>query len=636
MDKKKVIKWTTGILVNLAALVGIYLTANPQPEPKSKQDSLDSIQRIADNRFVPSYRKSADSGLLTRLSNEVNREIAEDQRKREMRQRKMTREDTIRNRGKMSIHLVQQKYFEDEFAAFKTEMQIVDPKTTFGTKAYSEADWDVVNRVRTSGAFAGEYVLKPDVQVYGFHPYWMGSAYKSYNYGLLSTVAYYGAEIEPSTGYITNTHGWETTALPKLAGDTSLLKPCRVELAVINIGENNNRTFLSVSWSRQTLIDSLRALLRKRGDGICLDFENVPLTMRDSLTLFVTALHDSLKADVKGKIDTTMNGFFNGYSITMILPCFDWTGAYDVKKLAEVVDRFVVTGYDYYGSFSTNTGPVAPLSSGLEWNAPNIENSVKEYKEKGAPAPKLLLCLPYYGTTWKTVSINEPRHKAQFLNFKFYRDLRNEMALKRINYDTTSVSAYYISNDPVPVQYWFENRETLSEKYRWVQRNRYGGVGIWALGYDNGYPDLWQSLRENFGDNWLGADTTYRTEFPALARDTTALPPDKEWGIVAANGHYLIFDNPYVLLYGALGLFALILLLQVMLDDQPFNELWSKRLLLFVASSLAGTIAIIFLGLALWSNVPHREVYLLLAGVIGGYLLFRLTQRIVGKKERLP
>jgi spore germination protein YaaH len=634
MDKKKVIKWTAGILVNLAALVGIFLTANPQIlATKTKQDSLNEV---AAARFVPSYRKSANPGMLTRTANEVNEQIAEDQRRREMRERKMTREDTITNRSKMSIHLRQQKYFEDEFTAFKKEMQIVDPKTTFGTKTYNENDWDILNGTRPGTAYTGDYELKPDIQVYGFHPYWMGSAYKCYNYGLLSTVAYYGAEIDPSTGYITNKHGWETTALPKMAGDTELIQPCRVELAVINIGEENNRTFLSVEWSRQTLIDSLRALLRKRGDGICLDFENVPLTMRDSLTLFVTALHDSLQADVKGKIDTTMNGFFRGYSITMILPCFDWTGAYDVKKLAEVVDRFVVTGYDYYGSSNTNTGPVAPLSSGLKWNAPNIESSVKNYVDKGIPKPKLLLGLPYYGTYWKTVNVKVPTENARFIGFKFYRDLRNEMALKRIDYDTTSVSAYYATNDPVPVQFWFDNKETLSEKYRWVQRNRLGGVGIWALGYDNGYPDLWQSLRENFGANWLSEDTTYRTKFPVMAHDTLPLPQDKEWGIVAANGHYLIFDNPYVLLYGAMALFALILLLQVILDQQPFNELWSKRLLLFVLSSLAGTAAIIFLGLALWSKVPHREVYLLLAGIIGGYLLFRLTQRIVGKRERLP
>jgi hypothetical protein len=188
----------------------------------------------------------------------------------------------------------------------------------------------------------------------------------------------------------------------------------------------------------------------------------------------------------------------------------------------------------------------------------------------------------------------------------------------------------------VPTQYWFENSETLSEKYRWVLRNRLGGVGIWALGYDNGYPELWQSLRENFGEGWLAEDTTYRSRFIVAAQDTTALPQDKEWGIVAANGHYLIFDNPYVLLYGTLGIFAIILLLQVILDQQPFNELFSKRLMLFVLTSIAGTVAIIFLGLALWSKVPHREVYLLLAGIIGGYLLFRLTQRIVGKKEKLP
>jgi spore germination protein len=634
MDKKKVIKWTTGILVNLAALVGIYLTANPQVLSKpTKQDSLDKALAA---RFVPSYRKSADSGLLSKVVNDIKDRTLADQRVRAMRNRKMTREDTIVNRKKLPIHLVQQHYFEEEFADLKEEMLFVDKKSTFGSTDYNERDWDILNNTRTSGGLTTKFTLKPDVHVFGWHPYWMGSAYKSYNFTLLSTLAYYGAEVEPATGEIKDDHGWESAKqITQLASDTAKGYACRVELTVINNGEDNNRNLLSYSGVRGTLINNLTARVTEYGDGICIDFEGMPLSMRDSLTKFVSELRDSLNATAR-YVESSLDRYFDGYTITMVLPCFDWTGAYDVEKLAPLVDRFVVTGYDYYGSFSKTTGPVAPLTSGLKWNAPNIDTSVHTYLSKGIPKNKLLLGLPYYGVSWQTIRDSIPADSITFLSFHLYRDLRNKMALERISYDTASVSAYFISGGPIPVQYWFDNQQTLSEKYRWILRNRLGGVGIWALGYDNGYPDLWQSLRENFASNWLGEDTTYRTLFPAAAHDTLPLPQDKEWGIVAANGHYLIFDNPYVLLYGTLGIFALILLLQVILDQQPFNELWSKRLLLFIAISLAGTAAIIFLGLALWSRVPHREVYLLLAGIIGGYLLFRLTQRIVGKKERLP
>lgn len=633
MDKKTVIKWLVGILANLAALIAVFLTANPQLTDKDSVEKKDSLNRIAAERFVPSYSKSVNPGLLSRVVNEVSDEIAAEQKRRDARERKMSRRDTLINRGKTPVHVLHQQAFENRLMSLRKQTA-ANNNLSIGNAATlisGESGWDKLNGTKSTGGLGGYFRLKPGIQVFGWHPYWMGSAYKTYNFSLLSTLAYYGAEIDPFTGDFTTTHGWETSGVFAAAGETN----CRIELAVINIGEDNNSDFLSDTIAQENLIYNITNTLSKRGNGVCIDFEEVPTMMRGNLTRFVTALHDSLQIAAKNKADTTVN-YFDGYTISIVLPCFDWTNAFDVKELDKVADRFVVTGYDYYGSFSDSTGPVAPLGSGLQWNAPNIERSVSDYLKKGIPPVKLLVDLPYYGVKWQSANTKIPSPRVEFLDFQLYKKTRNELVLKEINYDTASVTAYYISNGTMPVQYWFDDAETLSEKYRWVQRNRLGGVGIWALGYDNGYSDLWQAILNNFGRDRLAEDTTYATKFPLAIRDTTALPPDKEWGIVAANGRYLIFDNPYVLLCCAVGLFAIILLLQVLLDQQPFNELFSKRLLLFILSSIAGTAAIIFLGLALWSKVPHREVYLLLAGVIGGYLLFRLTQRIVGKEEKLP
>jgi spore germination protein len=634
MDKKKVIKWTTAILANLAALVAIFLTANPQLTSKAKKTKRDSLDSIASAHFVPSYSKSAHPGMLSRVVNVVHDSIVADIKARDARPRKMSRQDTMINRKKTSVHLVQRDSFENKFRQYRNALAKKE-HLPVSTALVTEKDWDQLSGIKTTHDFYDECTLKTGIQVFGWHPYWMGSAYKSYNFGLLSTIAYYGAEIDPLSGDIINTHGWETSGLFSEA----LGSNCRVELAVINTGEDNNTDLLSNTESqRDILIGNIFDRLIEHGDGICLDFEDVPTNMKGKLVDFVKALHDTLKHSPRFIIVDTTKYITDTFSITMVLPCFDWAGAYDVKKLAPLVDRFVVTGYDYYGSFSDTTGPVAPLNSGLTWRAPNIESSIAAYQKKGVPPAKLLLGLPYYGASWQTIDGRTPSTKTEFLGFNLYRDVQNEAGRWKIKYDTASVTAYYTYyNDTMfPAQCWYDNAETLSEKYRWVLRNRIGGIGIWALGYDNGRPELWQALADNFARDRLNVDTTYATKFILAKRDTTDPHPDKEWGIVAANGRYFIFDSPYVLLYSALGLFALILLLQVLLDQQPFNELFSKRLVLFILASLAGTAAIIFLGLALWSKVPHREVYLLLAGIIGGYLLFRLTQRIVGKKDKLP
>src|SRR5687768_14572427 len=45
-------------------------------------------------------------------------------------------------------------------------------------------------------------------QVFGWNPYWAGTAYNNYNYNLLSTVAYFSYEVDTATGGYTTIHFW--------------------------------------------------------------------------------------------------------------------------------------------------------------------------------------------------------------------------------------------------------------------------------------------------------------------------------------------------------------------------------------------------------------------------------------------
>jgi hypothetical protein len=47
-------------------------------------------------------------------------------------------------------------------------------------------------------------------------------------------------------------------------------------------------------------------------------------------------------------------------------------------------------------------------------------------------------------------------------------------------------------------QVWYEDEKSLSKKYDWIIEKKIGGVGIWALGYDNGYTELWKLLADKF------------------------------------------------------------------------------------------------------------------------------------------
>ena len=45
---------------------------------------------------------------------------------------------------------------------------------------------------------------------------------------------------------------------------------------------------------------------------------------------------------------------------------------------------------------------------------------------------------------------------------------------------------------------WFDDDYTLGKKYDYALSNNLRGIGIWALGYDNGYGQLWDVIDEKF------------------------------------------------------------------------------------------------------------------------------------------
>ncbi|GIT57317.1 MAG: hypothetical protein Ct9H300mP18_07460 [Candidatus Neomarinimicrobiota bacterium] len=47
-------------------------------------------------------------------------------------------------------------------------------------------------------------------------------------------------------------------------------------------------------------------------------------------------------------------------------------------------------------------------------------------------------------------------------------------------------------------QTWYDDSLSLSKKYDFAISKKLGGVGIWALGYDEGYDELWNALMKKW------------------------------------------------------------------------------------------------------------------------------------------
>ncbi|WP_299440730.1 glycosyl hydrolase family 18 protein [uncultured Aquimarina sp.] len=351
----------------------------------------------------------------------------------------------------------------------------------------TEEQWDSLNTVSHKKVLHKKGKVHSDIRTFGWHLYSNGSSYKNYNFSMLWGLSYFSYALQPETGSYKSIHQWKTTSLI----DSAKAKGCKVFFSVSNFGRKNNTTFLRNQKAQKTLIDSLSSLLALRSaDGINIDFEGVPKKDKEYFTKFIIEISKSLKQDNPN------------YMVSLCLYAIDWNDIFDINAIDPYIDFYTLMGYDYYGSFSKTTGPVTPFKKSKKFGN-GLETSVNYYKNKGVHFNKLIVGLPYYGAEWYT---KKPEIGAVVTRFKSHpryqsiRELYIDSLKIPIQFDPKSSSSYLIvkDNNKEYRQIFFEDVKSLSIKYDWIKNNKIGGVGIWALGYDDGYSELWDLLTEKF------------------------------------------------------------------------------------------------------------------------------------------
>ncbi len=345
--------------------------------------------------------------------------------------------------------------------------------------------------------------LNPGIKVFGWHPYWMGSAWQSYQFNLMSYLAWFSYNID-STGHNDNPDviaAWENASALVAAAKA---KNCKVLLTITNHTPQGNRALLTNTVLQDELIEKLLKFLKIHdADGVDINFELVPQGLQRQMTLFI----EKLAAKLKPK-----------YAITLDLPAVGAEYIYELDRLSKSIDLFVMMGYDYYGPHSGTDGPVAPLDGNEQTRS--IRSSVGRYLQKGVQRNQLIVAMPYYGAVWnKAFEADVPK----FAGHITYRQLKAKYGLEKTNYDTKRWGAFYEITDPTTqliTKCWFDDTLTLRRKYNWVLEEKLAGVGIWALGYDNGYDELWQLIEEKYGADTLVTykDAYIETKYFQLSR----------------------------------------------------------------------------------------------------------------------
>jgi hypothetical protein len=287
-------------------------------------------------------------------------------------------------------------------------------------------------------------------------------------------------------------------------------------------------------------------------------------------------------------------------------------------------------GYEIHGVRSKTAGPISPLRSGNRWTPLNLERSVDEYLIAGVPPKKLLLGVPYYGIEWQTYDLKFPSKVKKFERYHTFRNIKKITKNYSSVIDEPSLSKYYAYRDQNNNyrQIWFDDSLTLGMKYDWVKEKSIGGVGIWALGYDNGHTELWHLLAKKFAfdDNQLTSLKKKRRKL------SVRRIMNLSFRMIRNPRSILTRPRPIMMMFGSLFGLSLIGFMVMFRYGHRFSRLFGIALKGTVAIIIIISIALVFI---LFKYLQVKEFYILLIGIILGLFLFYLfSRRFLSEKDK--
>ncbi|MEE9466410.1 MAG: glycosyl hydrolase family 18 protein [Candidatus Neomarinimicrobiota bacterium] len=324
--------------------------------------------------------------------------------------------------------------------------------------------------------------LPPTREIVGYLPFWTYPSYPDLDYGLLTQINYFSAELD-STGRIIDDHHWSATPLVDFAHARGVkVKLC----ATLSDWGGTFRidSLLSNPVSRQRAIDTLLAQVQALGaDGVDIDFEPLHISQRDNMVTFMQALTTAFHDRIPGSL------------VTIAVPADDWGGAWDYNALAQIVDGIFIMAYDYHWRSGPIAGPVSPLDG--FWT--NVRISVDDFLTATDHNPaKLILGLPYYGWDWPVENLTLYPNTTGLADARYY-DTAYDMALTYgRNWDDSTSTPWVSYQSSGWRQLWYDDSLSLSLKYKLAIDKDLAGVGMWALGFDGDRPELWGALADHF------------------------------------------------------------------------------------------------------------------------------------------
>ena len=341
-------------------------------------------------------------------------------------------------------------------------------------------------------------------EVLGYLPYWMLGAEEldTLDLSLVSTIAYFsvgaqangtlakGTSTTPSSGWA----GWTSSAMTGVINEAHA-RDVKVVLTVTMMSSMS--TLLTSSANRAKLASEIAAAVKLRNaDGVNLDFEPVPASLRSQYTQLVRELKAKLVSSGAGSYLT----------VATMAGAATWSTGYDVAALTAsgAADALMVMGYDFSWSGSARAGGVAPISNPYILD---VSEALADHLEL-VPASKIIWGVPYYGREWSTDSsaLNATTNDVLTSVAGWYTFHRSEAAAHGRKWDSVGMVPWYVFKDTANgtwVEGYYDDVPSLTAKYDLVNLNDLRGIGIWHLGMDGTRRELWSALETNFRGAWF-------------------------------------------------------------------------------------------------------------------------------------
>lgn len=369
---------------------------------------------------------------------------------------------------------------------------------------------------------------KQGYEVFGFAPWWTFSKLDNVDFSTLTTLSYFGVGVDGEGNLDKEGQGYNTFTSEKA---TEVFKKAhqngtRVVLTLTQMKNDPIRNLMDNPEAQSKVINDSVEMVKARGiDGINVDLEytgDPGPQYRQKFTTFVNNLTQKMHSEVPSS-RVTVSVYASAVKDPKI---------YDIKELSAVSDGIFMMAYDFAVAGSNNAIPTSPLyghKEGKYWY--DVSTAVDHFLAQ-MPSEKLILGVPWYGYNY---AVSEPqikavRNKGYYASYKkgrrtysyfvpikshaqTYAIVQNEVSPEQEGWDDFGKVGYKAYQEGGTWRMIFmEDQKSLSLKYDFAKDKGLAGVGMWALGFDDGKNEMWTLLKEKFGEKNLAANVFVNKE----------------------------------------------------------------------------------------------------------------------------